>query len=77
MINPTKIDINCATGEVTETELTDAEMTQREASIQIALIEKGEREAQAQTLANLKTSARKKLVAGESLTEEEAAVIVL
>lgn len=76
MANLTRIEVNCATGEVLEVELTDSEIAQREADIQAALIERAERELAAQTLANLKASAKAKLVAGEPLTAEEAATIV-
>ena len=57
--------------------LTDVELADREAS-RIAYEERiaAEQEA-AETLAALKASAKAKLVAGEPLTEEEAATIVL
>jgi hypothetical protein len=57
----TKIVVNCETGETTVVTLTSEEIAQREADA---------------ALAALKTSARAKLVAGQALTEEEAATLV-
>jgi hypothetical protein len=74
---PTKLIVDCSTGITQELELTDEEMAQRE----LDAIEWAERQAAQEAadnaLAALKTSARTKLVAGEPLTEEEAATIVL
>ena len=77
MPNPTKIEVNCTTGEVLEIELTDEEVAQREADAAARAIEKAAEEAEAEALAALKISARAKLVAGTPLTEEEAATLVL
>ena len=77
MPNPTRIEINCATGEVLEIELTDAEVAQREADRVAFEAQKAEEDAAAQALATLKASAKAKLVAGTPLTAEEAATIVL
>lgn len=73
----TKTIVNCETGEVvieplTAEEIADREKTQAqvEAREQAYLAEK-------ERVATLKTSAKAKLIAGEPLTEEEAAVIVL
>ena len=74
---PTRIEINCTTGEVTEVPLTAEEITQREADIAAYVARKEEEEAAAEALAALKESAKAKLVAGTPLTEEEAATIVL
>jgi hypothetical protein len=57
--------------------LTDDEIAERDAQAVIAEQERVEQEAAAQALADLKASARAKLVAGEPLTAEEAATLVL
>jgi len=57
--------------------LTDEEIAERDAQAVQAEAERVEQEAAAQALADLKTSARAKLVAGEALTEEEAATLVI
>lgn len=77
MANPIRIEVNCETGVVSEIELTDAEVAQREQDAVIAEMERIERQAQAEALATLKASARGKLIAGTPLTEAEAAIIVL
>jgi hypothetical protein len=71
------IEVNCETGEVTERPLTAEELAQREVDAAAHAAAEAEREAAAETLAALKTSARNKLVAGQPLTEEEAATLVL
>jgi hypothetical protein len=68
---------NCETGEITERFLTNEEMAAREEMAAVAELEKQAREDAAQAFADLKASARTKLVAGEPLTPEEAATIVL
>jgi len=77
MPNPTRIEINCETGVESIIELTDAEVAQMEADAQAAEARKAEEDVAAQALADLKTSARAKLVAGTPLTEEEAATLVI
>ena len=72
-----KIEVNCETGEVTETPLTAKEIAERETMAAQAETDRAQREAEAEALAALKVSAKAKLVAGEPLTEEEAATIVL
>ena len=74
---PTKVVINCSTGEREIIELTDAEIAERELMAQQAEAERLEREAEEQRIADLKASAKQKLIAGEPLTADEAAVIVL
>jgi hypothetical protein len=77
MPNPTKLIVDCSTGVTTEVELTAEEIEQSKAdSLEAAKLET-EREAALEAKEALKTSARAKLVAGEPLTEEEAATIVL
>jgi hypothetical protein len=73
----TAVEVNCTTGEVTERPLTAEEILQREADAAAYAIEQAEREAAAEALAALKASAKAKLVAGQPLTEEEAATLVI
>lgn len=73
----TKIVVDCSTGEVTELPLTPEEIAQREADAAAGAAAEAERIAAEEALAALKTSARAKLVAGQPLTEEEAATLVL
>jgi hypothetical protein len=77
MAKLTRVEINCETGVETIIELTDEEIAQLEADRAEALANRVANEQAAQALATLKESARAKLVAGEALTEEEAATIVL
>jgi len=77
MPNPTRIEVNCTTGEVQEIELTDAEVAQMEADRVAAEARKAEEDAKAQALADLKASAKAKLIAGKPLTAEEADTLVL
>ena len=74
---PTRIEVNCETGIESIIELTDAEIAQMEADRVAAEARKAEEDAAAQALANLKASARAKLVSGTPLTEEEAATLVI
>lgn len=57
--------------------LTEAEIQQRELDAQKAAEEQAARQAEADALAALKASAKAKLIAGEPLSAEEAATIVL
>lgn len=77
MANPTRIEINCATGEVTEVELTAEEVAQREADRIAYEAQKAEEATAAAAIAELKASAKAKLVAGQPLTAEEADTLVL
>lgn len=93
MPNPTRIEICCADHDhslgmdavppckngVKEAiiELTDAEVAQLEADRAAFEAEQEAREAAATALANLKASAKAKLIAGEPLTAEEADTLVL
>ena len=74
MSNPTRIEINCATGEVTEIELTDAEVAQRETDAIAYQAQKAEEEAAVQAKADAKLSAQAKLAA-LGLTGEEVAAL--
>lgn len=74
---PTKLVVNCETGEQTEIELTAEEIAQREADAAAYAAEVAAREEAEAARAALKASAKAKLVAGTPLTEDEAAVLVL
>ena len=76
MTRPTRIEINCTTGVESIIELTDEEIAQREIDAAEFAARKAEEIAAATALAALKASAKAKLVAGQPLTEEEAATIV-
>jgi len=77
MTTPIKLVIDCTTGEATEIELTSQEIADMEAAQAQAELDRAAAEAEASRLAALKTSAKAKLVAGEPLTEEEAATLVI
>ena len=68
------IEVNCATGEVTERPLTAEEITQREADAATYAAQAAAEEAEAQAKAAAKASARAKLAA-LGLTEEEIAAL--
>ena len=73
----TKIIVDCSTGITTEVELTAEEIAQREVDAAAYAVQKAEEEAAAAALATLKLSAKAKLVAGQPLTEAEAATLVI
>lgn len=72
---------NVSTGEETIIYATDEEIAEQKArhaeAEALKLAEKAAAELAAKNLADLKTSAKSKLIAGEPLTAEEAEVIVL
>lgn len=72
-----KIVVDCTTGKQEYLELTPAEIAQRDQEIAKSEEQKAIREAEAEAKEALKASARAKLTAGEPLTEEEAAVLVI
>jgi hypothetical protein len=72
-----KTVVDCSTGEVKSVPLTAAEIAQRDQDAAAFAEEQAAREAEAAAKAALKESAKAKLVAGEPLTEEEAAVLVI
>ena len=74
---PTRVELNCETGVETIIELTDAEIAQMETDAAASEARRAEEDAAAQALADLKASARAKLVAGSPLTPEEAATLVI
>lgn len=72
----TKIVVNCETGVTEEIELTAEEVAQLEAAQAQAAADQVEREIEEARIAALKVSAKAKLVAGEALTAEEAALLI-
>ena len=74
---PTKIVADLATGETKVIPLTTEEIAQREVDAKTAADAQAQRDADAAIQAGLKASAKAKLVAGQPLTEAEAATIVL
>lgn len=74
---PIKVTIDTQTGEVTETPLTAEEIAQSEADAIVVAAKEAELAAELAAKAALKESTKAKLIAGEPLTEEEAALIVL
>ena len=77
MTRPTRIEINCTTGEESVVELTDAEIAQQEADALAATAAQEEATQAATALAALKASAKAKLIAGQPLTAEEADTLVI
>ena len=74
MTTLTAIEVNCATGEVTERPLTQDEIAQREVDAQAAEARRAEEEAKAAAEAEAKASAQAKLAA-LGLTAEEIAAL--
>ena len=74
---PTKVIVDCSTGESTIVPLTAEEIAQRETDRLAWEAQEATRLAAEEALATLKASARAKLVAGQPLTEEEASVLVI
>ena len=74
MPNPTRIEINCTTGEESIIELTDAEIAQMEADCVAAEARKAEEDAAAKAVADAKASAQAKLSA-LGLTADEIAAL--
>jgi hypothetical protein len=70
----TAIEVNCATGEVTERPLTAEEIAQREADAAAYAVEQAEREAAQAAVEAAKASANEKLSALGLTTEEIAAL---
>jgi hypothetical protein len=77
MTRPTRLDINCETGEESIIELTDAEIAQMEADALAAAAQQEEAAQAAEALAALKASAKAKLISGQPLTAEEADTLVI
>lgn len=74
---PMKLIVDLETGVERYVALTVEEIEQRELDAIAAATRKAEEDAAAQALAALKASAKAKLVAGQPLTEEEAATLVI
>ena len=74
---PTKLIVDCSTGERTVVPLTDEEIAEREAMAAQAEADRLAQEQAEADLQELKDSAKAKLVAGEPLTAEEADTLVL
>ena len=74
---PMKLVVNCETGEQKYIPLSAEEIAEREQTAIEAVAAEEARLAEEARVAALKDSARAKLVAGEPLTEEEAATLVL
>ena len=72
-----KLIVDLAKGTQTYVDLTPEEIQQRELDAIEAATRKAEEDAAALALADLKASAKAKLIAGEPLTAEEAATIIL
>jgi hypothetical protein len=74
---PTKVVVDCSTGETQIIPLTAEEISQREADAAAYATAQAEREEAKAATAALKASARAKLIAGTPLTEAEATVLVI
>ena len=74
---PKAVEHNCETGEIVERFLTDEEMAEQEKVAAEFEAQEKERKEQRELTSQLKASAKLKLIAGEPLTEEEAAVLVI
>jgi hypothetical protein len=72
-----KIVVDCAKGTQTIVPLTAQEIAERDQDAAKYAEEQAKREADAQELQALKDSAKAKLIAGEKLTDKEAAAIVI
>jgi hypothetical protein len=71
---PTKLIVDCTTGETTELELTPEEIAQAEADAQVYAERKAAEEAAAEAAAEAKASAQAKLAA-LGLTADEIAAL--
>jgi hypothetical protein len=74
MTRPTRVEVNCTTGEVLEIELTDAEIAQRAADAEEAQRKQWEKEAADAAALEVKEAAHAKLAA-LGLTAEEIAAL--
>lgn len=74
---PTKIMVNCTTGETEVLPLTEEEIAEGERIRSAFLTELTARNEEKAVLDALKASAKLKLIAGEPLTAEEADTLVL
>ena len=74
---PKKLIVDLAKGTQEYVDLTPEEIQQRELDAIEAATRKSEEDAKAQALAELKASAKAKLIAGQPLTAEEADTLVI
>ena len=72
MTRPTRLEINCETGEESIIELTDAEIAQMEVDAADAVVRQQEAEAKAAADAEAKTA----LLAKLGITEDEAKLLL-
>jgi hypothetical protein len=72
-----KMIVDCTTGKTTIVPLTAQEIAERDQAAAKHAEQQTKREADAKKLADLKASAKTKLIAGKSLTDEEASAIVI
>jgi ABC-type enterochelin transport system substrate-binding protein len=75
--NTMAVEVNCETGEVIERQLTETEIADQLRVATIFAEQKAAEEADAQIKAELKASAKAKLIAGQPLTAEEADLLVI
>jgi len=71
-----KVIVNCLTNEISEVDFTAEEIVQAEKDKENALAEEQAVATARTNQANLKASAKAKLIAGEKLTKEEANILV-
>jgi hypothetical protein len=74
MSRPTRLEVNCTTGEQTVIDLTDEEIAQMEARVAADVVRRGQQEAIELAKAAAKASAEAKLAA-LGLTAEEIAAL--
>lgn len=74
---PMKLVVDCLTGEQSYVPLTEEELAQQELDRQEIESLEAAQAAETERLADLKASAKAKLVSGQPLTEEEASVLVI
>lgn len=74
MTNPTRLEVNCETGEVLEIELTDAEVAEAAAQAEAYAVAEAAREAEAAAKAAARASLEAKLEALGISPEELAAL---
>ncbi len=72
MANPTRVEVNCTTGEVLEIELTDEEVAELEAAQAQAELDRAAKEAEAQAKAEAKAALLERL----GITADEAALLL-
>ena len=71
------IEIDCSTGESIERDMTPAELEAQAAMQAQAEADRIAAETEAARIADLKASAKRKLIAGQPLTAEEADTLVI